>query len=159
MQAELVLRYRDRKLGKVAPANDKLAHQRIVRLPADLATLYSAVQNFRLDLAKGYHASLDVWEIVQASYFRELRDLMEEDGINHYPGDENGEPWIQVNPKLRVKFPSDRVIKLKEIFDAIFQRNDESLLDSEFYPTPYNCTTTGAINAYHARLTKRFLAH
>jgi hypothetical protein len=158
MEAEMVLRYRNRKLGKITPATDKLAYERVVRLPADLAVVYSAVQNFRLDLAKGFHHSLDVWEKIQASYFQELQELLIQQRCNHYPGN-NNEPWIHVSHVGTMRQPTDRAVQLKEIFDALFARNDEKLLDSDLYPTPHNCVTMQQIQRLYRRVNNHLYAH
>lgn len=158
MFQELALRYRGRKRGKIAPATEQLACDRIVYLPLDLAVLYSVVQNFRLDLAKGYHTSMTQWRQVEASYFREVQEAFEEDGFNHFPGD-NAEPWIHLRTISTLIQPTARVLRLKQVFDEIFSRDDESLLDGELYPTPFNCVTNMQIDAFYLRMQQQMQMH
>ena len=139
---------RGRRLGTIPPANEKLAFERVVKLPLDLAILYAAVQNFRLDLVKGFYTGIGQWHYHCVSYIQEASELLGETGANHFPGD-NGLPWIQVMQEHGTRPPlSKQVTALKRVFDEIFRDGQEWALDGSAYPTPSNCVTSAQIQQF-----------
>jgi hypothetical protein len=145
-----------RRHGHINKNKDTLACDRVIHLPFDLAIVYSAVQNFRIDLAKGIHPNIRVWENVKYAYLEEALELLQEQGCNHYPGD-NDEPWIQARTISHVPMPSPRAMKLAEIFQVLFDRDNVNLLKSEHFPNPREVNTNGKIEQLQLKINAHFL--
>jgi len=144
--------------GRINKNKGNFACDRVVYLPFDLATIFSAVQNFRIDLAKGIHSSAAVWENVQASYLEEALRTLQEDGCNLYPG-ENDEPWIQAHAHGIVPMPSQRAQKLNGIFAVFFSRDNTNLFKHPLFPRPEVINTGMKISALEDKVNQLFAHH
>jgi hypothetical protein len=147
-----------RKFGKIEENQGVIACDRVVPLPFDLATVYTAAQNFRIDLAKGYHTRPSDWVLVQASYMQEALEVLQEQGCGLYPG-ENNEPWITVRVVGNVPMPSPRAMSLSLIFTFLFVRNDVSLFTSKYFPHPAKINTAEAIKDLQTEINSVFVYH
>lgn len=149
---------KNRIRGKLNKNKDRLAVDRVVRLPVDLATVYAAAQNFRIDLAKGIYPSTAMWKVMKEEYLEEALELMKEQGSNLFPGD-NDEPWIQLQAVGHITFPSVRAQSLVKIFDVLFSRDNTNLLKGVWFPTPESLNTDMAIAAHYHKIVGKFVYH
>lgn len=147
-----------KQINCIDEITDQLAFERVVYLPFDLAVLYSAAQNFRLDLAKGFHASAADWKLVQISYYEEVYELMRTDGCNLYPG-ENAELWIHCKTLGSFPMPTGRALTLNGIFDTLFSHPDTTLLTGEFYPNPRTCNNDLRVTEASQKLARKLHFH
>jgi hypothetical protein len=147
-----------RRRGRLNKNKGTLAYARVVGLPFDLATVYAAAQNFRIDLAKAIHPSTKVWPLVQDNYLREALECMQEQGCNLYPGD-NDEPWIHVRTVGIVPIPSPRAQTLSSIFDQLFERDNTNLFKSEYFPRPEAVNSDEKIAQLKVKINHKFVYH
>lgn len=138
--------------------NDQLAFDRIVYLPFDLATVYAAEQNFRMDVAKGCHHNLAVWEDVQHSYLEEALQILKDQACNLFPGN-NDEPWIHVNTIGLLKMPSQRGAALMGILNVLFSKGDVDLLKDKLFPHPRVVNHDRMIGQLTTAVNARFCFH
>lgn len=144
---------------RVRPATDEFAFERVVCLSFDIAVVHAAAQNFRLDLAKGFHSSPSNWLEYFEDYYDEAQEVLRTYTCNHFPGN-NGEPWIHLamSPgKLRAD--SSAACVLMELFNSIFSRDNLQLLDGEFYPDPRVCKDRLSIQRASDKFSKVYIHH
>lgn len=137
---------------------DKLAYERVVCLPFDLATVHGAAQNFRLDVAKGIHRTYAIWADMAEDYCEEALGHIQTHGTNLYPGD-NDEPWIQIVTTAQVTMPSKRAQNLAEIFTLFFERNDPALFTHAHFPKPDMDHTNYAVETWLGKVKQLFEYH
>jgi hypothetical protein len=151
---------RRRAKSKVSTSSpEELAFERIVFLPMDLAVVYSAAQNFRLDVAKGCHTDIKhAWKQYWESYYYEAKETLLAVYCNHFPGN-NPEPWIHLRQYGLVAYDSVRAEELLEIFRLIFERNDSELFSSQLYPDPRTSNDGIKIHRLNEKVKQRLKYH
>lgn len=161
---------RGKKQGILKPVTSRLACDRVIHLPFQMAVVYSAAQNFMLDLVKGIHPHMRDWRHLQYSYLYEAEHLLTTEGANLYPG-ENDEPWIhkqyvtgnyQVGARMLVT-PQDEeddvTFPLKMCFAVLFNKNDDRWLNSELFPDPEIHNTYEKIQSLSNEINKVLVHH
>jgi hypothetical protein len=145
-----------RRINTVAQSDERLSIDRRVYLPFDLAIVHGAMQNFRLDLAKGMHHYLDDWLLYKSNYLSEALGYMKDDGCNLYPG-HNSEWWIHTERTCGVlRMPTDRSVRLLDLFDMWIDMDDPELLKSDDFPCPTKINSNLAIDKATKAFERRF---